>query len=206
MRVGFGRLWRPDMRGRPDRLRCPGATQEPRGPHGPPGGEAGAAQAEGRLPPLQGLGAQGGPARGVQGRPGGGRGPLLDAWLHDAAHCRIPEVVKVEKKVRRRRDDVLAAVGLGIGNGRVESPPTTRSRWRSGWATGSATWTTSYSCSCSGAPTSSRPAGAAGGMRPLSTNTNEGSMPMFAWKSGRRATRVARNQTCQDGRLPEGWL
>ena len=29
----------------------------------------------------------------------------------------------MEKKVRRRRDDVLAAVGLGIGNGRVESPP-----------------------------------------------------------------------------------
>ena len=48
------------------------------------------------------------------------------------------------------------------------------------------------------------PAGAAGGMRPPSTNTNEGSMSMFAWKSGRRAARVARNQTCQDGRLPEG--
>lgn len=48
-------------------------------------------------------------------------GRLLDAWLHDAAYCRVPEVVKVEKKVRRRRDDILAAVGLGIGNGRVES-------------------------------------------------------------------------------------
>lgn len=48
-------------------------------------------------------------------------GRLLDAWLHDAAYCRVPEVVRVEKKVRRRRDDVLAAVGLGIGNGRVES-------------------------------------------------------------------------------------
>ena len=47
--------------------------------------------------------------------------PLLDAWLRDAAYCRIPEVVKVEKKVRRRRDDILAAVGLGLGNGRVES-------------------------------------------------------------------------------------
>lgn len=47
--------------------------------------------------------------------------PLLDAWLHDAAYCRVPQVVGVEKKVRRRRDDILAAVGLGIGNGRVES-------------------------------------------------------------------------------------
>lgn len=46
---------------------------------------------------------------------------LLDAWLDAASRCRIAEVVAVEKKVRRRRDDVLAAVALGIGNGRVES-------------------------------------------------------------------------------------
>ena len=30
-------------------------------------------------------------------------------------------MVEVEKKVRRRRADVIAAVELGIGNGRVES-------------------------------------------------------------------------------------
>ncbi len=46
---------------------------------------------------------------------------LLDAWLHDAAYCKIKPVVEVEKKVRRRRADVIAAVELGIGNGRVES-------------------------------------------------------------------------------------
>ena len=46
---------------------------------------------------------------------------LLDAWLHAAAYCRIKPVVEVEKKVRRRRADVIAAVELGIGNGRVES-------------------------------------------------------------------------------------
>ena len=46
---------------------------------------------------------------------------LLDAWLHAAAYCRIRPVVEVEKKVRRRRADVIAAVELGIGNGRVES-------------------------------------------------------------------------------------
>ncbi|WP_130812276.1 transposase [Olsenella sp. Marseille-P4559] len=47
--------------------------------------------------------------------------PLLAAWLHRAACCRIGPVVEVEKKVRRRHADVIAAVGLGIGNGRVES-------------------------------------------------------------------------------------
>ena len=46
---------------------------------------------------------------------------LLGDWLHAAAYCRIKPVVEVEKKVRRRRADVVAAVELGIGNGRVES-------------------------------------------------------------------------------------
>ena len=46
---------------------------------------------------------------------------LLAAWLHRAAYCKIRPVVEVEKKVRRRRTDVIAAVELGIGNGRVES-------------------------------------------------------------------------------------
>lgn len=46
---------------------------------------------------------------------------LLDDWLRRAAYCRIPQVVAVERKVRRRREDVLAAVELGIGNGRVEA-------------------------------------------------------------------------------------
>lgn len=46
---------------------------------------------------------------------------LLDSWLSRASRCRIEQMVKVEKKVRRRRDDVLAAVELGLGNGRVES-------------------------------------------------------------------------------------
>ena len=46
---------------------------------------------------------------------------LLDAWMRDAAYCRIKPVVAVEKKVRRRKADVVAAVELGIGNGRVEA-------------------------------------------------------------------------------------
>ena len=46
---------------------------------------------------------------------------LLGTWLHDAAYCKIKPVVAVEKKVRKRRADVVAAVELGIGNGRVEA-------------------------------------------------------------------------------------
>ena len=45
----------------------------------------------------------------------------LDGWLSRASRCRIEQMVDVGRKVRRRRDDVLAAVELGIGNGRVEA-------------------------------------------------------------------------------------
>lgn len=41
--------------------------------------------------------------------------------MHRAAYCKIAKVVAVEKKVRRRRDDIVVAVELGIGNGRVEA-------------------------------------------------------------------------------------
>ncbi|MDR1422901.1 MAG: ISL3 family transposase [Coriobacteriales bacterium] len=46
---------------------------------------------------------------------------LLDAWLRRASRCRIPQVVAVNKKVRHRKDDIIAAVELGISNARVEA-------------------------------------------------------------------------------------
>ena len=46
---------------------------------------------------------------------------LLDVWLHEAAYCKIKPVVEVEKKVRRRKTDIIAAIELGISNARVES-------------------------------------------------------------------------------------
>ena len=46
---------------------------------------------------------------------------LLDSWPRGAAYREIGPVVAVEKKVRRRRADVVAAVALGIGNGRAGS-------------------------------------------------------------------------------------
>ena len=45
---------------------------------------------------------------------------LLDDWMHRAAYCKIAKVVAVEKKVWPR-DDIIAAVELGISNGRVEA-------------------------------------------------------------------------------------
>ncbi len=50
-----------------------------------------------------------------------GAARLLDAWVRDAAYCKIGPVVAVEKKVRKRKADIVAAVELGIGNGRVEA-------------------------------------------------------------------------------------
>jgi transposase len=46
---------------------------------------------------------------------------LLTEWLHQASYCRIPQVVEVARKVRHRRDDIIAAVDLGISNARVEA-------------------------------------------------------------------------------------
>jgi transposase len=46
---------------------------------------------------------------------------LLDDWLRRASRCRIPQIVAVNKKVRHRRDDIIAAVDLGISNARVEA-------------------------------------------------------------------------------------
>ena len=46
---------------------------------------------------------------------------LRDDWMHRDAYCKIAKVGAVEKKLRRRRDDIIAAVELGISNGRVEA-------------------------------------------------------------------------------------
>ena len=45
----------------------------------------------------------------------------LDEWLHRAAYSRIPQVVEVEQKIRKRKKDVLSAIRLGLGNGRIEA-------------------------------------------------------------------------------------
>ncbi|RRF98035.1 MAG: hypothetical protein DUD39_11775 [Coriobacteriaceae bacterium] len=46
---------------------------------------------------------------------------LLEAWMRDAMYYRIKPLVAVEKKVRRRKADIVAVVELGTGNDRVEA-------------------------------------------------------------------------------------
>lgn len=45
----------------------------------------------------------------------------LDSWLSWAQRCRIPEMVKAQKAVRKRREAILRSVELGISNARVEA-------------------------------------------------------------------------------------
>lgn len=44
----------------------------------------------------------------------------LDAWLASACRTRIPEVLKLSRSIRAHRDDVLAAVELGLSNSKLE--------------------------------------------------------------------------------------
>jgi len=45
---------------------------------------------------------------------------LLDRWISKALRSRIPAFVKVAKTIRKHRDGILAAIRLGINNGRAE--------------------------------------------------------------------------------------
>jgi transposase len=44
----------------------------------------------------------------------------LDAWLARACRCRIPAMVALSKTIRRHRDQILAAVDLGLSNSKLE--------------------------------------------------------------------------------------
>lgn len=45
---------------------------------------------------------------------------LLDRWCSWAQRCRIPEYITLARTIRAHRDGILAAVRLGLSNGRVE--------------------------------------------------------------------------------------
>jgi transposase len=45
---------------------------------------------------------------------------LLDRWCSWAQRCRIPGFVALARTIRERREGILAAVRLGLSNGRVE--------------------------------------------------------------------------------------
>jgi transposase len=46
---------------------------------------------------------------------------LLDDWLKRSSYSKIPGISAVRNKIKRRRDDIISAVALGISNARVEA-------------------------------------------------------------------------------------
>ena len=44
----------------------------------------------------------------------------LDAWLARASRCRIPAMLDLSRTIRRHRDQILAAVDLGLSNSKLE--------------------------------------------------------------------------------------
>lgn len=45
----------------------------------------------------------------------------LKRWIGWASRCRIPEIVELCGKIRRRRDDILTTIRLGYSNARIEA-------------------------------------------------------------------------------------
>ena len=45
----------------------------------------------------------------------------LEGWLARACRCRIPEFVELSRKVRRRKEQIVRAVELGMSNARIEA-------------------------------------------------------------------------------------
>lgn len=44
----------------------------------------------------------------------------LDRWRSTASRSRLPALVRAAKTIRKHRDDILAAIRLGINNARAE--------------------------------------------------------------------------------------
>lgn len=45
----------------------------------------------------------------------------LEAWIHWARRCRIPEFVKLQRSITAHKTRILAAIEHGLSNGRIES-------------------------------------------------------------------------------------
>ena len=45
----------------------------------------------------------------------------LNCWVFWASHSRIPEIVELAEKIRRRRPDILRTIRLGYSNARLEA-------------------------------------------------------------------------------------
>lgn len=45
----------------------------------------------------------------------------LARWISWASRCRIPEFVALQRTILKHKDSILAAIGHGLSNGRIES-------------------------------------------------------------------------------------
>ncbi|WP_229029715.1 transposase, partial [Bifidobacterium bifidum] len=54
-------------------------------------------------------------------RPSRGGGGKLKRWINWASHSRIPEIVELCRKIRRRRDDILRTIRPDHSNARLEA-------------------------------------------------------------------------------------
>src|SRR4051812_22531301 len=72
-------------------------------------------------PPLQGVPALSRVAAALPARGPRARAPAhLDGWLHWASRSRLKPFVRAARTLRRHRDGILAAIRLGLSNGRLE--------------------------------------------------------------------------------------
>ena len=67
------------------------------------------------------LPAQGGLQGRFQGGIGGGRPRGAARWLSWACRSRIPQFVELSRKVRRKAEDIVRSIALGVSNARVEA-------------------------------------------------------------------------------------
>lgn len=44
----------------------------------------------------------------------------LASWLAWASRCRIPAFVRLSRTIRKHREGILAAIGLGLSNSKLE--------------------------------------------------------------------------------------
>ncbi len=95
------------------------AAESARAPVDPPARRARRGLAR-QPPPVSGVPAQRGAAAALPPRrpPGGAR--ALAAWLAWASRSKLGPFVKLARTIRHHRTDILAAIRLGLSNGRLE--------------------------------------------------------------------------------------
>ena len=127
-------------------------------------------------------------------RPADQAGTELDRRVFRASHSRIPEIVELAKKIRRRRPDILRTIQLGYSNARLEAF-NNRIKAPSAWPTASTTRTIPSRLSCSAAADSTY---AHHNQEP---NPRKQQKPHMYWTFLRREGGVTAALRCENARL-----